>query len=160
MVKIAEAANESQLAIIRQLFLEYAATLGFELDFQNFDRDINELPGKYAPPDGRLLLASCDDQVAGCVALRRHSENTCEMKRLWVRPPFRGKKIGRLLAEKVIEEAGRIGYRRMVLDTIETMTEAVALYRSLGFVQTDAYYDNPIAGATYFAKDLAAGSRD
>jgi putative acetyltransferase len=158
MVDIVEATNESQLATIRRLFLEYADTLGFELDFQNFDRDINELPGKYAPPDGKLLLASCGGQVAGCVALRRHSQDICEMKRLWVRPPFRGKKIGRLLAEKVIEEARRIGYRRMVLDTIETMTEAVALYRSLGFVQTDAYYHNPLAGATYFEKDLTIGS--
>ncbi len=158
MLSIIQATDQDQLTIIRELFLEYADQLGFELDFQNFDRDINELPGKYAPPEGRLLLALYDDRVAGCVALRRHSDEACEMKRLWVKPGFRGKRIGRALAERLIDEARLIGYKTMVLDTIDTMVEAVALYKLLGFVQTDAYYDNPIEGATYFEKDLTAGS--
>ncbi|UCE25331.1 MAG: GNAT family N-acetyltransferase [Candidatus Zixiibacteriota bacterium] len=158
MLSIIHAENQSQLTIIRELFLEYADQLGFELDFQNFDRDINELPGKYAPPDGRLFLALYDNRVAGCVALRRHSDDACEMKRLWVKPEFRGKRIGRALAEKLIDEARVIGYKKVVLDTIDTMVEAVALYKLLGFVETDAYYDNPIEGATYFVKDLTADS--
>lgn len=154
MINIIPATTDSQLATVRELFLEYADTLGFDLDFQHFDRDIDDLPGIYAPPEGRLFLAECDSEIAGCVGLKKLSESICEMKRLWVKPQFRGKKIGRMLAEKLIDEARSAGYIKMRLDTINTMTEAMTLYRSLGFEEIEAYYDNPIKGATYFEKDL------
>ncbi len=142
------------MKIARSLFIEYAETLGFDLDFQRFDKDINELPGQYAPPEGRVLLASWDGEVAGCVALRKHDRDVCEMKRMWVKPRFRGKGISRALAGELISEARQSGYTKMLLDTIDTMTEAINLYRSLGFTETTPYYDNPIGGATYFEKDL------
>ncbi|UCG62419.1 MAG: GNAT family N-acetyltransferase [Candidatus Zixiibacteriota bacterium] len=154
MLHISQATTDAEMKIVRSLFLEYAETLGFELDFQHFDRDLNELPGQYGPPEGRLLLARWEGEVAGCVALRKHDSEACEMKRLWVKPQFRGKGIGRALAEKLISEARESGYRKMLLDTIETMTEALSLYRSLGFAETTAYYDNPIDGATYFERGL------
>ena len=139
-----------QIAHARELFLEYAQSLGFSLCFQGFDQELAGLPGKYAPPQGRLLLAEVDGQTAGCVGLRPLEGAICEMKRLYVRPAFRGKSLGRVLAERVIGEARGIGYTHMRLDTISsTMADAVALYRRLGFVEIAPYCANPMADALY-----------
>jgi ribosomal protein S18 acetylase RimI-like enzyme len=128
---------------------EYAASLGFDLGFQGFERELAALPGEYAPPRGRLLLAYCGDRLAGCVALRELEPGICEMKRLYVRPAYRGLQIGRSLAESAIAEARRIGYRRMRLDTVPAMVRARGLYRSLGFQEIEAYCYNPIPGTVY-----------
>jgi|SRR5579872_2460169 len=150
-----QAESPQQFAQARDLFLEYAQSLGFSLCFQNFDKELGDLPGDYAPPDGRLLLAECASQLAGCVALHKLDKNICEMKRLYLRPQFRGKGIGRALAEKIIAEARRIGYRRMRLDTVEpVMKEAVAMYRRLGFREIPAYRPNPNPGTLYMELEL------
>jgi len=145
-----QAQSATQIAQARELFLEYAGTLNFNLCFQNFEKELAELPGDYAPPDGRLLLAEYDGRLAGCVALHKLEREICEMKRLYLRPQFRGRGIGRALAEKIIAEARAIGYRRMRLDTVEpVMKDAVGLYRALGFKEVAPYRDNPIEGAKY-----------
>ncbi|MGA9640705.1 MAG: GNAT family N-acetyltransferase [Terriglobales bacterium] len=154
-VTIVEASTPAQIAQVRELFLEYASSLGFSLCFQNFDRELKELPGDYAPPDGRLLLAECGSELAGCVALHKIGTGICEMKRLYVRPQFRGRGLGRTLAERLIAEAPEIGYERMRLDTVEpVMKDAVAMYRRLGFREIAPYRDNPIAGALYMELSL------
>lgn len=140
--------------LIRLLFLEYAKSLNFDLCFQSFDEELAGLPGDYAPPDGWLLLAYFGEKVAGCVGLRKVADGVCEMKRLWVRPEFRGKKIGRKLAEEIIDEARKIGYSIMKLDTIDTMKEAIAMYKSMGFTETSAYRYNPVRGARYMELKL------
>jgi len=140
----------AQVAQARELFLEYAASLGFSLCFQNFDQELATLPGDYAPPEGRLLLAEYEGQLAGCVALHKLESDICEMKRLYLRPQFRGKGLGRALAEHLIAEAREMGYQRMRLDTVEpVMRDAVAMYRRLGFQEIPPYRENPIAGALY-----------
>src|ERR1700691_5202239 len=124
----AQAETPAQIAQARELFLEYAQSLGFSLCFQNFDQELADLPGDYAPPEGRLLLAEYAGQLAGCVALHKLDSAICEMKRLYLRPQFRGKGLGRLLAEKIIAEARQIGYERMRLDSVEpVMKDAVAM---------------------------------
>lgn len=134
----------------RELFLEYAQSLGFSLCFQNFDRELAGLPGDYVPPDGRLLIAEYDDQLAACVALHKLDADICEMKRLYLRPQFRGKGLGRILANRIIADARQIGYRRMRLDTVEpVMKDAVAMYRKLGFKEIPAYRPNPNPGTLY-----------
>jgi len=139
-----------QIARARDLFLEYAQSLGFSLCFQNFDKELADLPGEYAPPEGRLLLAEYAGQLAGCVALHKLDSNICEMKRLYLRPQFRGKGFGRILANRIIAEAQLIGYQRMRLDTVEpVMKDAVAMYRKLGFKEIPAYRPNPNAGTIY-----------
>lgn len=139
----------------RQLFREYSAWLEIDLCFQNFENELAELPGDYAPPDGRLLLAFYNAQLAGCVALRRKDEDVCEMKRLFVRDAFRGKGIGRNLIETIIREAKEIGYERMRLDTLPPkMNDAIALYRSFGFKEIEPYYNNPVPGAKFMELDL------
>jgi carbonic anhydrase len=148
-MRIVCAESNDDIAQARALFLEYAASLGFDLCFQDFKSELVELPGEYAPPDGRLLLAFDDSQPAGCVALRKIGDGVCEMKRLYVRPAFRGKGIGRALAVAILDAARQIGYRTMCLDTIASMTEAIALYRSLGFKETAPYCHNPIPGAKF-----------
>ena len=152
---IAQAKSAEQVEQARALFLEYAESLGFSLCFQSFDTELAGLPADYAPPDGRLLLAEQDGKVAGCVALHKMGDGICEMKRLYVRPEFRGKALGRALAEQVIQEAREIGYARMRLDTIVgKMDAAIALYRELGFTEVPPYRENPIAGAIYMELKL------
>jgi putative acetyltransferase len=150
-----QAESPAQLVQARELFLEYAQSLGFSLCFQNFDRELADLPGGYAPPEGRLLLAEYESQLAGCVALHKLEPGVCEMKRLYLRPHFRGKGLGRALADHIITEARRIGYRRMRLDTVEpVMKDAVAMYRKLGFKQIAPYCPNPMSGVIYMELQL------
>lgn len=136
--------------VVRALFEEYAAALGVDLGFQDFDRELAELPGEYVPPGGRLLLALDEGNPAGCVALRPFEPGICEMKRLYVRSAFRGTGLGRLLAERIVGAGRDAGYERMRLDTLPAMAAARGLYESLGFVEIEAYRPNPIHGTTYF----------
>ena len=150
-----QAESPSRIAQARELFLEYAQSLGFSLCFQGFDKELAELPGDYAAPEGRLLLAEYDGQLAGCVALHKLEPGICEMKRLYLRPQFRGKGLGRALAERIIAEARQIGYQHMRLDTVEpVMKDAVAMYRQFGFEEIAPYRPNPIAGAMYMELEL------
>jgi len=153
-LEIIRAETNEQVQTARGLFEEYAASLGVDLAFQNFEQELARLPGDYAPPNGRLLLAVCDDQIAGCVALRKLEDGMGEMKRLYVKPQFRGSKIGLTLAEAVIEEARQIGYARMRLDTLPSMTRARAVYESLGFRRIDPYRFNPIADTAFMELSL------
>ena len=148
-VKIIQAVNKNQITEIKDLFLEYARSLDFELCFQDFDKEMAELPGDYAPPDGRLFLAELEGESAGCIALRKFKEGICEMKRLYARPQFRGHNIGKMLVEKLISEARQIGYIKMVLDTVPSMQTAQKLYRSLGFYEIKPYRNNPVDGAIF-----------
>jgi GNAT superfamily N-acetyltransferase len=148
-MEIVHARSEEHLAFASQLFREYAEALGIDLRFQDFERELADLPGAYAPPAGRLLVALIQHQPVGCVALRKLAEGICEMKRLYVRPAFRGRGVGRTLAEAVIEEARRIGYERMRLDSLRSLKEATALYRSLGFGEIPPYTHNPIPDAVF-----------
>jgi len=150
-----QAESAAQVAQARELFAEYAQSLGMNLCFQNFDQELADLPGDYAPPDGRLLLVDYAGQWAGCVALHKWGDGICEMKRLYLRPAFRGKGLGRVLAESIIAEARAVGYQRMRLDTIEPiMKDAVEMYRKLGFREIAPYRPNPIAGAMYMELQL------
>jgi putative acetyltransferase len=152
---LVQAKSPAQVAQARELFLEYAQSLGVNLCFQNFEQELAELPGQYAPPDGRLLLAEYEGHLAGCVALHKWEPGVCEMKRLYLRPSFRGKGLGRVLAEVIISEARNIGYQDMRLDTIEPiMKDAVEIYRKLGFREIAPYRPNPIAGAMYMELEL------
>jgi putative acetyltransferase len=153
--EIVEATRPEQIESVRALFLEYAQSLGFSLCFQSFDKELEDLPGDYAPPRGRLFLLLQDSRPAGCVALHGLEEDICEMKRLYVRPEFRGHGFGRVLVERVIAAAREIGYRRMRLDTIaSSMKDAVELYRRMGFNEIPAYRTNPIEGALYMELSL------
>ena len=148
-LRIEPAVSATDLTAARELFLEYAATLGVDLEFQGFEAEVAGLPGRYEAPEGRLLLAWVDEQLAGCVALRRLSPDVAEMKRLYVRPAFRGSALGRALAEAVIAEARSIGYRRIRLDTLPSMSSARGLYRSLGFREIEPYTANPVPGTAF-----------
>jgi len=146
---IREAVSSADVATARALFEEYQKSLGFSLCFQNFDEELAGLPGAYAPPDGRLLLAFAGDEPAGCIALRNIGEEICEMKRLGVRPASRGTGLGRRLVEALMAEARAIGYRAVRLDTLPSMTAAQALYLSLGFADIPPYNDHPIEGTRF-----------
>jgi len=148
-IRILAAHSLDHLPSVRELFTEYAHSLDTDLCFQNFNQEMAQLPGKYAPPAGRLLLAWDKAAVAGCVALWALGDGICEMKRLYVRPVFRRKRLGRLLAEEVIAAARQIGYEWMRLDTLSTMKPAMALYESLGFRRIEPYYHNPSADAVF-----------
>jgi len=154
MLRIVHATSAERLAQVLTLFREYAAALEFSLEFQDFEAELATFPGAYAPPEGRLLLALVGDRAAGCVALRPLEPAVCEMKRLYVRPRFRASGAGRALAHAIVEEARRLGYERMRLDTVPSMVPAIALYRSMGFREIPPYRHNPIEGATFFERDL------
>ena len=150
-----QAESPQQIAQARELFLEYGQSLGFSLCFQNFDKELADLPGDYAPPDGRLLLAEFEGQIAGCVALHKLEAVICEMKRLYLRAEFRGKGLGRAMADRIIAEARTMGYQRMRLDTVEpVMKDAVAMYRRIGFREIAPYCKNPMAGVLYMELQL------
>ncbi len=148
-MRISQATTDHDIGTARLLFQEYAAGLDTDLCFQGFASELAGLPGAYAPPRGRLLLAWAGTDAAGCVALRPATDTVCEMKRLFVRPSFRGQGLGRSLAEKVIAEARTIGYSAMQLDTLPSMAKAIQLYESLGFVRRAAYYDTPLQGTIF-----------
>lgn len=153
-IRIVRVATEADLESIRALFLEYARSLDFNLNFQRFDTEMATLPGRYAPPRGALLLAMDGGTAAGCVALRRLRGEICEMKRLFVRPKYQGRKIGRRLAQAILEEAAKRGYGRMRLDTVPAMDRAIALYTDLGFAPIEAYRHNPVPGALFLERRL------
>jgi putative acetyltransferase len=153
-MNIIDASSTEHIDSARDLFREYEQELNIDLCFQGFADELRTLPGKYAPPNGVLLLAMKDQYAVGCVALRRFSTTDAEMKRLYVQPAYRHLGIGRVLAQTLIDRARTLGYRRIVLDTLTPMHGAQSLYRSVGFVDIEAYYDNPIPGALYFAKEL------
>ena len=154
MVRISPTTSKELLEQARELFLEYAQALGIDLSFQNFEQELTTLPGEYAPPDGQLLLAFDGAQLSGCGALRKLEGGLCEMKRLYVRPAFRGKGIGRALAIALVAAAREIGYTHMRLDTLPSMGEAAALYRSLGFREIKPYRFNPAPGTLFMELDL------
>jgi putative acetyltransferase len=143
-----------EIESIRDLFLEYEKSLGISLCFQDFDAELAALPGEYVPPGGRLLLARVGGRNAGCVALRRIDATSSEMKRLFVRPEFRGLGLGRRLATECIETARRLGYARLRLDTLPVMRAAQVMYRTLGFYEIPPYRPNPVQGTVYLQLDL------
>jgi len=146
--------RQYMLEEVRQLFLEYAQSLDIDLCFQNFDSELETLPGKYSPPDGALILALADGRPAGCVALRKINEDTCEMKRLYVRNEYRGLGIGKQLISKVIEKARELNYGFMRLDTLATMKKAQELYKAFGFYDIEPYVYNPCEGVRYMELKL------
>jgi ribosomal protein S18 acetylase RimI-like enzyme len=147
--------DRERIAQVRELFLEYATSLSFNLCFQSFEKELAELPGDYRSPGGTLLLALSDGQPAGCVALHALEEGVCEMKRLYVRPQFRGSGVGSQLVRQLIESATAMGYQRMRLDTVaEEMQDALRMYQRLGFVEIPPYRDNPMPSALYLELDL------
>lgn len=159
-------ANQDEMGVVRELFQEYAQSLGFDLSFQNFEEELATLPGHYARPRGRLLLAFCGEQAAGCVGLRPFDPGRCEMKRLYVRPAFRGRGIGDRLLKRFLQEArglrtgirGKSDYQSVVLDTVQPlMSRAIAVYKRMGFREIPPYRPNPIAGAVYMELRLKPG---
>lgn len=154
MIDIVPANTNELVTKAKELFQEYAESLGFDLCFQNFDQELADFPGQYSPPRGHLFLAVSENHPIGCVALRGFGKGVCEMKRLYVRPDFRGRRAGRLLAETVINAAKDIGYDCMRLDTIPSMKSANFLYKSLGFKEIKPYRPNPIEGALYLELGL------
>jgi GNAT superfamily N-acetyltransferase len=148
-MKICQAITPEQIALTHSLFAEYATWLGVDLCFQGFAAELAGLPGAYAQPRGRLLLAFDGTEASGCVALRPLGDDVCEMKRLFVRSSFRGKGIGKLLGERIVQEARAIGYRMMRLDTLPSMHAAIGLYEGLGFVRCEAYYETPLAETVF-----------
>lgn len=154
-MQIDQATTAEQMATIRALFQEYAAWLQVDLCFQKFAEELASLPGHYAPPNGRLFLATSNAEPAGCVALRPAGDGVCEMKRLYVRPAFRGQGLGKRLAERIIADARSIGYSKMVLDTLPFMKSATQLYQALGFKQRVAYYDTPLQETIFMELQLS-----
>jgi GNAT superfamily N-acetyltransferase len=153
-MQIVQATTPEHVSTIRALFEEYAAWLRVDLCFQGFAQELDTLPGAYAPPRGRLLLATTVEGPAGCVALRPVSDAVCEMKRLFVRPPYQRRGLGRALAQEVIAEARAIGYSTMLLDTLPFMQGAIRLYEGLGFVPSVAYYNTPLKDTVFMELGL------
>ena len=154
-MRIFQANSQEVIEQARTLFEEYQQGLGISLCFQNFDQELKNLPGDYAPPDGRLLLATDDAGLAGCIALRKVAPGLCEMKRLFVRSTHRGAGLGRTLVETIIDEARQHGYKKMRLDTLPgRMDKAIALYRSIGFIEIDPYYESPIEDTKFMELEL------
>jgi putative acetyltransferase len=153
--ELEQAGDTASVAAARELFREYQAALGVDLEFQDFSAEVAGLPGEYAPPRGRLILARREGVVAGCIALRPLDGGACEMKRLYARPAFRGTGLGRLLAERLIADAREIGYEIMYLDTLPSMTGAQRLYEKLGFRDVEPYRFNPVAGTRFMALTLS-----
>lgn len=162
IMNIIHAKTPQEIDEVRRLFREYEAYLNVDLCFQEFESELANLPGKYAPPSGTLLLAIDGQTAVGCGALRRLGSiqaRTCEMKRLYVRPDARGLGVGEQIAKRLIQEGCRLGYSTMVLDTLDRLKAAMQLYESLGFVRTEPYYDNPLPGVVYWKLDLNACSK-
>ncbi|MFZ0132833.1 MAG: GNAT family N-acetyltransferase [Desulfobacterales bacterium] len=153
-MEIRRARTPDELDEIRRLFREYETFLDVDLCFQGFEAELAGLPGSYAPPDGALLIAVEGRMAAGCVALRKLKDGTCEMKRLFARPRYRCRGLGRMLAERIIDEAARLGYSSLYLDTLGKLKEALRLYESLGFIQRQPYYPNPLPGVLYWELNL------
>jgi len=153
---LVSAASGDEIGTMRTLLREYQRSVDTDLCFQNFEQELAKLPGNYAPPDGRLLLGYANGLPAGCVAMRRLDAETAEMKRLFVRPGYRGSGFGRVFAQAIIDAARSQGYRRLVLDTLPGMREAQALYAALGFREIGAYTDNPVAGTLFMGLELAS----
>ena len=152
---VRDALFPDDLPVVRELFEEYAAGLGVDLCFQGFVEEVAALPGRYAPPAGGVWLAEMDGSVTGCIALRPLAGDQAEMKRLYVRPAFRGSGVGRALAEHLLAAAARLGYRQVCLDTLPSMAGAITLYRSLGFTEVEPYCHNPVPGALFLGRGLA-----
>ncbi len=154
MIDISQARTPEEIAAVRALMLEYQALLGVDLCFQGFDAEVRDLPGSYAPPRGRLLLATLDGSAVGCVALHEAGWPRAEMKRLFVRPSGRGLGLGRALVSAVLAQAAAIGYTEVVLDTLPSMAEAQQLYERVGFRDIPPYRPNPVRGTRYLSKSL------
>ena len=155
-MKIVQAQSEHEIQQVRELFAEYVAWLGLNLCFQNYEKELAELPGDYAPPSGRLLLVLDEDgRAAGCAALRDLGKGVCEMKRLFVRPEFRGQHLGERLVDMILNDARSIGYQHIRLDTLPgKMDRAIAMYRARGFKDIAPYYNNPVVGAAFMELEL------
>lgn len=154
MIRIVPADQPAEVEIVRELFREYADSLGVDLCFQGFEKELAGLPGAYAPPSGRLYMVYVQEEPAGCVGLRKIADDICEMKRLYVRPLHRGQGIGRQLVLQLIKDARSLGYSKMRLDTLPSMKRAQELYRAMGFKFTDPYRVNPVPGALFLELDL------
>jgi len=153
-IRIYEDYSDEGIAFARGLFTEYAESLGFPLDFQDFDNELENLPGEYAPTDGCILLCEINNKPVGCIALRKLENGVCELKRMYVKPEFREQGIGKSLAQEIIKKARKIGYKRMRLDTLESMKIATHLYKSIGFKEIEAYRYNPLDNAVYMELEL------
>lgn len=154
MITYKTATTEQDFKDTKDLFLEYANSLNFELCFQNFEKEISDIPSQYSEPSGAIILCYDEDKPIGCVGLRKFGEGICEMKRLYLRKGARGKGTGRILAERIIEKAKELGYKKMQLDTIETMKEAISLYKSIGFKEISTYRYNPLKGVIYMKLEI------
>lgn len=155
MITIEQATDDAQMDTVRKLFKNYESWLGMDLCFQGFEEELRTLPGRYAPPDGRLFIAYVDGEAAGCIAMRKIGESVCEMKRLFVLEKFRGRRIGDKLIRRLIDTARKEGYEFMRLDTLpDRMKKAAELYRSYGFYSIEPYYENPYKGVEYMELDL------
>jgi putative acetyltransferase len=156
MYQIISDQNKIKMDEVKKLFIEYQKELGYDLCFQDFEQELETLPGKYKQPDGHLLLIkdSPSDSIAGCIALKKHNGSTCEMKRLYILPDFREKGYGKILIQEIIRLAKMKGYQTMILDTLKELKPALHLYRKFGFQETGPYYYNPINDVVYMKKEL------
>jgi ribosomal protein S18 acetylase RimI-like enzyme len=153
-LELIDSSAHLQLPAKRELLRDYQRALGIDLCFQDFENELLELPGAYAPPDGRLYAAFVGQQLAGSIALRRHDAKSCEMKRFYLRPEFLGQGFGKLITQHIIQDARAIGYERILLDTLPTMQAAQGIYQKLGFRETEAYVFNPVEGVRYMELQL------